>query len=73
MDFDATVDEERRCQALALGFEFVACMDFVTVCVVCDLYSCCFENQERPDELSFCCAWILKLLVMKKDDAKLWL
>jgi hypothetical protein len=24
-------------------------------------------------ELYFCCAWILKLLVMKKDDAKLWL
>jgi hypothetical protein len=58
-------------KALALGFEFVACMEF---CVVCDaLYSCCFENQERPDELYFCCAWILKLLVMKKDDAKLWL
>jgi hypothetical protein len=22
------------------------------------------ENQERPDKLSFCCVWILMLLVM---------
>lgn len=29
------------------------------------------ENQKRPDELSFCYAWILMLLKMKKDDAKL--
>ncbi len=51
MDFDATGDEESKCQALALGFEFVACMDFCYSFVLSVIFSTLAALRIRKDQI----------------------